>query len=106
MLTNAAGATIRVDYVLTRQAESGQQFVEIDPTGVRVVVTEDKLSVLARHGETFDEPHAPIHPGETAAAVFDPPAENFEGQARPALNVQPEQCRINVRAKRVDVVHH
>ena len=53
------------------EAEGGEELVEIDPAGVRVVVGQGELGFFARHGEAFDEPDAAIDAGQAAAAVFE-----------------------------------
>ena len=89
-----------------RKSEAVEQLVEIDPRRHRVVVRERKLVLFARHGETFEETDLAIDAGETAAAVFDAAADDFEGEAGVAANMLPEHGGIGIGAERVDVVQH
>ena len=49
----------------------------------------------------------PVDAGEPAAAVFDPPGDHFERQARVPLRMcRPSMAGIDIGADRVDVVQH
>ena len=86
------------------EGEGGEQLIEVNPAGVRVVVAQGELGFLARHGEPLDEPDPAIDARQAAAAVFQAAGDDLEGEARAAPDMPAQQGGINIGSQRVDVV--
>ena len=87
-----------------RESEEGEQAIDVDPAGVRVVVGKIEFVGLAREGEAFDEAHAAVDAREAAAVVFDPTGDDFpaEGGAR---GLEPADERgIEGSAERINIM--
>ena len=103
-IADGFGDFFLVAQFIAGKPEGGQELVEVDPASVGVVITEGKLRFLAWHGQSFKKADPSIHPGQSSAAVFEAARNHFETKARPTLDMQTEQCGIQIGAQRVDVV--
>src|ERR1019366_6711083 len=69
-----------VGQVGASEGEGGEQFVEVDPAGVRVVVAQGELGFFARHGKPLDETDPAVDARTAAAPVFEPKSNDFESE--------------------------
>ena len=88
------------------EAEQGEQFIQVDPAGVGVVIAERELEFLARHCETFHESHLAVHSSQAATPVLQPARNHLKSQPRSALNVHTQQARVDICSQRIDVMEH
>ena len=103
--SNGRRDLVLVREIRARQSKHSEDLVDVDPAGVGVVVRQVERHVLVRQRESFDESQLAVHARKAAALILDAPRDDLEAQARPALEVQPEERGIDVRAQGVHVVH-
>src|SRR3954465_6044657 len=84
--------------------ESSQQFIQIDPAGVRIIISEIKFDFLSRHGQAFNQAESAIQSREASAPIIEPPRDQFERKAGAGLNMLAKQSRIEICAECVNIV--
>ena len=65
----------------------GEKLVDVNPTGVGVVVGKLEFVLFAGHRQAFDQSQPAIDAGEAAAAILEPAGDDFKGEPGPAGDV-------------------
>src|SRR5450759_1619022 len=77
--------------VLADEAESGQDLVDIQPEGVRVVIGERELVLFVRQRQAFEQAYPAVDRRQAAAAVLNRTGDDLIRQRAAQADVQAEQ---------------
>src|SRR5262249_2966986 len=102
--TNGGGYFSFVGEIHWAKSKCGEQFGNVNPARVGVVIAQGEFDLLFGQRQAFHESHAAVDASQSAAAIFNASRDHFKGQTSAALDVQPQPCRIGIRSQGIDVV--
>ena len=73
------------EHIVARESECAEESVHVDPRRHRVVIGQVEFHFLPRHRESFNETRTSVHACKSAAAVVEPPGNDFETERRAAF---------------------
>ena len=55
-----------------------KEFIDVDPSGQRVIVTEIEFGFFVRHSQSFDKAGAPVNTRQAASSIFETAVNDFK----------------------------